>query len=66
MVVEKFGESYLTRSLGTEASEVKETQQDPHITRDRILELQEFPWAMGYVGDVCYNVCGIKCGKGMT
>ena len=51
-VVEKFGDSYMSLSLGTEASEVEETQQDSPITTEEEIELHEFPWAARYVGDV--------------
>ena len=51
-VVEEFGDSYLSRSLGPEASEGEETQQDPQVTKEEGIELDEFPWATGCVGDV--------------
>ena len=50
--MEEFSDSYLSRSLGTEASEAEETQKDPQITTDAGIELDDFPWVTGYVPDV--------------
>ena len=51
-VVEEFGGSYLSRYLSTGVSEAVENLDDPCLTTDAGVELQEFPWAKGYVCDV--------------
>ena len=50
--MEEFGNSYFTGSLDTEQSEVVENREILQITTDPGIEVQEYPWAIGYVGDV--------------
>ena len=51
-VVEEFGDSDMSRSVSAKVSEAVETQEDPQITPAGGIELDEFPWATGCVGDV--------------
>ena len=47
-IMEEFGDSYMSRSLGKEVSEAVGAQQDPRIATEEGVELVEFPWATGY------------------
>ena len=49
--MEEFGDSYLSRPLGTEASEA-ETPEDPQNMTDAVIDPPELPWATGYIADV--------------
>jgi len=54
-VVEEFWESYLDQTSGIGASEAEmedQPEQDAHQTTDPAIELQEFPWATGNIGDI--------------
>jgi len=56
-VVEEFGDSYLDQMSGTEASEVEvedfpEQDAQQTVDLDAAIELQEFPWATGDIGDI--------------
>ena len=51
-VVEEFGDLYLTRSLST--GTVEEEMEDRNTTRpatDAGIDINEFPWATGMIGD---------------
>ena len=51
-VVEEFGDLYLTRSLST--GTVEEEMEDRNTTRpatDAGIDITEFPWATGTIGD---------------
>ena len=51
-VVEEFGERDLDPSLGADVSEKEiEDQQNPEPTTDAGIDLREFPWATGDIGD---------------
>ena len=51
-IVEEFGDLYLTRSLGT--GTVEEEMEDQITMRpatDAGIDMNEFPWATGTIGD---------------
>ena len=51
-VVEEFGDPYLTQSLST--GPVEEEMEDRNTTRpptDAGIDINEFPWATGTIGD---------------
>ena len=41
----------MSRPVCTEASEAAENQEDPQLTTDAGIELQDLPWVTGYVED---------------
>ena len=51
-VVEEFGNSYFTGSLDIKLSKVVQNRENLQITTDAGTEVQEYPWATGYVGDI--------------
>ena len=51
-VVEEFGDSHMNQPTGSVTSdEEMEDQQNTRLTTDAEIDLHEFPWAIGEIGD---------------
>ena len=51
-VVAEFEDTYWRQSLSTETSEEMKHQGKQQMTTEAVLELQEYPWATGYMEDI--------------
>ena len=51
-VEEEFGERHSDPSLGASVSEKIEDQENPELATDAVIDLHEFPWATGDIGDI--------------